>query len=58
MGMTRWTIYKFVKIIGKGWRYCRAVAGANGKLKPNVVSVSGKGEHHPEGYYVFSVAGQ
>jgi len=60
MGMVRFSIYKYVKIEGKvkPWSYKKAVAGANGKLKPNVVLVDGKEETHPEGYYVLSIKGQ
>ncbi len=34
-----------------GWRYCRVVLSANGRIKPDVVLVNGKAEHHPEGAY-------
>ncbi len=57
MGLTRYSIYKYVKT-AKGWRYCRPACGANGKLKPNVVVVGGKEETHAEGYYVLNVDGQ
>jgi integrase/recombinase XerD len=34
-----------------GWRYCRVVLSANGRVKPDVVLVSGKPERHEEGAY-------
>src|SRR5450755_563285 len=34
-----------------GWRYCRVVLSANGRLKPDVVVVNGKEERHQEGAY-------
>lgn len=34
-----------------GWRYCRVVLSANGRVKPDVVIVSGKEERHTEGAY-------
>jgi integrase/recombinase XerD len=34
-----------------GMRYCRVVLSANGRVKPDVVLVSGKPENHPEGAY-------
>ncbi len=34
-----------------GWRYCRALLAANGRLKPDVVVVNGKEERHHEGAY-------
>jgi integrase len=37
----------------EGWRYCRVVLSANGRVKPDVVIVNGREERHPEGaYYV------
>jgi hypothetical protein len=35
----------------QGWRYCRVVPSANGRVKPDVVVVSEKEEKHPEGAY-------
>ncbi len=32
-----------------GWRYCRVVLSANGRVKPDVVVVNGKEERHQEG---------
>ena len=34
-----------------GLRYCPVVLSANGRVKPDVVLVNGKPEHHPEGAY-------
>ena len=34
-----------------GMRYCRVVLSANGRVKPDVVLLNGKEEHHPEGAY-------
>jgi integrase/recombinase XerD len=34
-----------------GWRYCRVVLSANGRVKPDVVVVHGKEERHQEGAY-------
>ncbi len=35
----------------KGLRYCPVVISANGRIKPNVVLVDSKPEHHAEGAY-------
>jgi len=34
-----------------GWRYCRILLSANGRVKPDVVVVNGKEERHHEGAY-------
>jgi len=34
-----------------GWRYCRVVLSANGRVKPDYVHVNGQEERHPEGAY-------
>jgi integrase len=34
-----------------GWRYCRVVLSANGRVKPDLVLVNGKQECHKEGAY-------
>jgi integrase/recombinase XerD len=34
-----------------GWRYCRVVLSANGRVKPDLVIVNGKQEAHKEGAY-------
>jgi integrase/recombinase XerD len=35
----------------QGWRYCRVLLSANGRVKPDVVVANGKQERHPEGAY-------
>jgi len=35
----------------EGSRYCPVVLSTNGRVKPDVVLVNGKPEHHPEGSY-------
>ena len=44
------SIYKYCKT-NSGWRYCKAAFHSNGKIKPNVVVVSGVEEKHTEGRY-------
>src|SRR6202158_2336389 len=34
-----------------GWRYCTVILSANGRVKPDLVIVSGKQETHKEGAY-------
>jgi integrase len=34
-----------------GWRYCRVLLSANGRVKPDVVLVNDNQERHPEGAY-------
>jgi hypothetical protein len=48
--MAKFTIYKYVRT-DKGWRYSKAAFHPNGKIKPNVVVVSGVEEKHTEGRY-------
>jgi hypothetical protein len=48
MGLTKFTIYKYVKT-ARGWRYCRTAYSASRKIKPDVVIVDGKEELHTEG---------
>ena len=50
ISVAKLTIYKYVRT-GKGWRYCKAAFHPNGKIKPNVVAVSGVEEKHTEGRY-------
>jgi hypothetical protein len=50
----KYSIYKYVKLAGKGWQYACAVYHPNGKIKPDAVlvkDVNGKNveEKHPEG---------
>ena len=56
--MPKFTLYKYVKVEGQGWRYCRAVSSQNGKLRPNLILVDGREETHAEGFYVMDVNGQ
>jgi hypothetical protein len=52
------SIYKYVRL-GKSWRYCKPVTGANNKIKPNwVIIPGGKEEYHDEGSYYLNIAGQ
>ena len=48
--MAKLNIYKYVRT-DKGWRYRKATFHPNGKIKPNVVVVSGVEEKHSEGRY-------
>ena len=52
----KFSIYKYVKLEGKGWRCARAAYHPYGKIKPNVVLVKGVNgraaeEKHTEGSY-------
>jgi integrase/recombinase XerD len=38
-------------LTAKGPRYCPVAFSANGRVKPDVVIIDGKPEHHPEGSY-------
>jgi len=60
MGISRFTLYKYVRIDGS-WRYCKAAYHDNGKIKPDIVFVNVKQallEKHPEGRYYMSHNGQ
>jgi integrase len=54
----KYTIYKYVHFKDGSWRYCRAALYANHTIKPDVVTVGGKEEKHPEGNYYLACAGQ
>ncbi len=54
----KYSIYKYVRLADKGWRYCRAVFHSNGKIKPNIVLVRGKEEKHAEGSYFLNYNSQ
>jgi len=59
MGISKYTLYKYVKVAGT-WRYCKAAYLDNGKIKPDVVFVNVKEgllEKHPEGRYYMSHSG-
>jgi len=52
----KFSIYKYVKLQDKHWRYARAAYHPNGKIKPNIVlvkDVNGRAteEKHTEGFY-------
>jgi hypothetical protein len=52
----KFSVYKYVRLEGKGWRYKRAAYHPNKKIKPDVVLVKGVNgkkaeEKHPEGSY-------
>jgi hypothetical protein len=56
MGISRYTLYKYVKVDGD-WRYCKAAYYDNAKIKPDIVFVNAKEglvEKHPEGRYYMS----
>jgi len=56
MGISKYTLYKYVKVDGT-WRYCKAAFHENAKIKPDVVFVDAKQgllEKHPEGRYYMS----
>ncbi|HET8922372.1 MAG TPA: tyrosine-type recombinase/integrase [Candidatus Acidoferrum sp.] len=56
MGISKYTLYKYVKVDGT-WRYCKAAFHENGKIKPDIVFVNVKQallEKHPEGRYYMS----
>jgi hypothetical protein len=56
MAQPKFTVYKHVKIDGK-WRYCRAAAHSNNKLKQDKVIARGREETHPEGAYCIRAKG-
>ena len=51
MVQPKYTIYKYVRFKDGSWRYCRAALYANHRIKPDVVTVGGREERHPEGNY-------
>ena len=55
--MAKLSIYKYVRT-ERGWRYCKAAFHPNGKIKPNVVLVSGVEEKHTEGRYFLNFNNQ
>ena len=53
MAQAKYTLYKYVKLSGGKWRYCRSALYKNHTIKPNIVKVGGKEEAHSEGdYYI------
>jgi integrase len=60
MGISKYTLYKYVKVDGI-WRYCKAAYHDTGKIKPDVVFVNVKQallEKHTEGRYFMSHNGE
>ena len=56
MGISKYTLYKYVKVDGT-WRYCKAAYHDNGKIKPDIVFVDvrqARLEKHTEGRYYMS----
>jgi hypothetical protein len=56
MGISKYTLYKYVKVDGT-WRYCKAAYHDNAKIKTDIVFVNaneGLVEKHPEGRYYMS----
>ena len=51
MAQAKYTLYKYVKLSGGKWRYCRAALYKNHTIKPNIVMVGGKEEPYSEGDY-------
>jgi integrase len=58
MAQPKYTPYKYARLKGGSWRYCRAALYANRTVKPDLVLVGGKEEKHPEGNYYLYHAGQ
>lgn len=50
MAKRKASVWKYVRI-GKAWRCCRPVIGANHKIKPHWVYTNSHEGHHPEGNY-------
>jgi integrase/recombinase XerD len=52
--MSKVNITKRIKLVDRGWYFCKVVIAANGKIKPDWAIVDGKEEHHPEAgrYYL------
>jgi hypothetical protein len=56
MGISKYTLYKYVKVSG-AWRCRKAAYHGNAKIKPDIVFVDAKRkleEKHPEGRYYMS----
>jgi hypothetical protein len=50
----KFSIYKYARLAGNGWRYAWVAYHLNGKIKPDAVLVKGvngkdAGQKHPEG---------
>ena len=57
MAQPKYTIYKYVRFKDGSWSYCRAAVYANRTIKPDVVTVAGREEKHPEGNYYIACGG-
>jgi hypothetical protein len=61
VGISKYTLYKFVCVAPSIWRYRKAAYHDNGKIKPDIVFANVKQgllEKHPEGRYYMSHNGQ
>ena len=58
MAQPNYTIYKHVRFKDGSWRYCRAALYGNRTIKPDVVTVGGRGEKHQEGNYYIACCGK
>lgn len=58
MAQPKYTLYKYVRLKGGSWRYCRAALYANGIVQPDLVLVGGREERHPEGNYYLACGGK
>jgi len=48
----KFSVYKYVRLEGKGWRYKRAAYHPNKKIKPDVVLVKGVNGKNAEEKYL------
>jgi hypothetical protein len=58
MAQPQYTLYKYVKLSGGNWRYCRAALYKNHTVKRDRVIVGEKEEVHSEGDYYIAHCGQ
>jgi hypothetical protein len=58
MAQPKYTIYRYVRFKDGSWRYRRAAVYANRTIKPDVVTVAGREEKHPEGNYYIACGGK
>ena len=58
MAQPKYTLYKYVKLSGGRWRYCRAALYKNHTIKSNTAIVGGKEEAHAEGDYYIAYDGR
>ena len=58
MAKPKYTLYKYVKLSGGNWRYCRAALYKNHTIKRNSVIIGEKEEVHSEGDYYIAHGGQ